>query len=61
MSPDQPLTLGNGREVHFHVAVHNVTGARAAYGEHVSSDPEEIKALREVVLKQPHRFVFEQP
>jgi hypothetical protein len=61
MSPDYPLELGTGVQIQFHIPVSNVTGARAAYGEYLSSDPEEIKALREVVAKQPYLYVFEQP
>ena len=33
MSADQPLELGGDRVVVFHVAINNVTGARAAFGE----------------------------
>lgn len=61
MSADHPLELGGGRTVRFHVAVSNVTGVRAAFGEYFASDPEEIKALREVVASKPYLYVFEEP
>jgi hypothetical protein len=61
MSPDQPLELGSNRVVSFHVAINNVTGARAAFGEYCTSDSDEIKALREVVATKPHLYVYEEP
>jgi hypothetical protein len=61
MSADQPLELGGNRVVRFHVAINNVTGVRAAFGEHYTSDPDEIKALREVVATKPYLYVYEEP
>jgi hypothetical protein len=61
MSADQPLELGGDRVVIFHVAINNVTGARAAFGEHYTSDIDEIKALRKVVAAKPHLYVYEEP
>ena len=61
MSADQPLELGGNKSVSFHVAVDNITGDRAAFGEYYTSDSDEIKALREVVATKPHLYVYEEP
>ena len=61
MSADAPLELGGDRVVVFHVAINNVTGARASFGEHYTSDADEIKALRKVVATKPYLYVYEEP
>ena len=37
------------------------TGARAGFGEHYTSDADEIKALRKVVATKPYLYVYEEP
>lgn len=59
MSPDQPLELGDGKSIHFHIPVNNVTGQCASYGTYLTDIPEEIEAIRKIKKEMPHLYVYE--
>ena len=59
MSTDEPLNLGSGKTISFHIPVNNVTGQSATYGTYTTDVPEEIEAIRKIKKEQPHLYIYE--